>query len=117
MVDKTGQHYDGTFDFYFDQPVSQRDLTIWDGDFDFGKYDCSVKDTDDPDTPNAPFRPSWATTDTVSEGVATGLSGATGNPPDLTTVETTRALVPDEPLLALLAGDTTLWPTLRDRHT
>ncbi len=73
VINKTGQHYDGTFDFYFDQPVSQPDITIWDGDFDFGKFDGSVKDTDDPDTPNAPFQPSWATTDTVSEGVATGF--------------------------------------------
>src|SRR3954454_1627867 len=89
VVNKTGQHYDGTFDFYFDQPVSQRDVTVWDGDFDFGKFDCTVKDTDDPDTPNAPFKPSWATTDTVSEGVATGLAcvpssagTSTGNPQD-----------------------------------
>ncbi|MFL6236334.1 MAG: SdrD B-like domain-containing protein, partial [Thermoanaerobaculia bacterium] len=95
VVNKAGQHYDGTFDFYFDQPVSQQDLTVWDGDFDFGKFDGSVKDTDDLDTPNAPFRPSWATTDTVSEGVATGLSGATGNPPDdrqITTVSSAYLL-------------------------
>ena len=53
--------YDGTFDFYFDKPVSQRDITVWDGDFDHGKFDGTDKDTDDPDTPNAPFLPSWAT--------------------------------------------------------
>ncbi|HEY0514519.1 MAG TPA: SdrD B-like domain-containing protein [Thermoanaerobaculia bacterium] len=74
--------YDGYFNFYFEQPVSSRDITVWDGDFDHGKFDGTDKDTDDPDTPNAPFRPSWATADTVSEGVATGLSGSTGNPPD-----------------------------------
>jgi hypothetical protein len=74
--------YDGSFDFYFEQPVSQRDITVWDGDFDYGKFDGSVNDTDDPDTPNAPFLPVWATPDTVSEGVATGLTGSTGNPPD-----------------------------------
>ena len=78
----TPTNYDGTFNFYFEMPVSQRDITIWDGDFDYGKFDGTIKDTDDPDTPNAPFRPSWSTTDTVSEGVSTGLSGATGNPPD-----------------------------------
>ena len=78
----TPTRYDGTFDFYFEQPVSQRDITVWDGDFDFGKYDGTVKDTDDPDTPNAPFRPPWATPDAVPEGVATGAGGATGNPPD-----------------------------------
>jgi hypothetical protein len=78
----TPSRYDGTFDFYFDQPVSQRDVTVWDGDFDYGKFDGSTKDTDDPDTPNAPFLPSWATNDAKPEGVATGLNGATGNPPD-----------------------------------
>jgi SdrD B-like domain len=74
--------YDGSFDFYFEQAVSQRDITVWDGDFDFGKFDGSVNDTDDPDTPNAPFLPPWATADAVPEGVATGLTGSTGNPPD-----------------------------------
>ena len=78
----TPTRYDGTFDFYFDQPVSRNDIAVWDGDFDRGKFDGTEKDTDDPDTPNTPFRPAWATTDTVSEGVATGLSGSTGNPPD-----------------------------------
>jgi serine-aspartate repeat-containing protein C/D/E len=74
--------YDGSFDFYFEQAVSQRDIAVWDGDFDFGKFDGSVNDTDDPDTPDAPFLPPWATADAVPEGVATGLTGSTGNPPD-----------------------------------
>ncbi len=78
----TPTRYDGTFDFYFEQPVSQRDITVWDGDFDYGSFDGTTKDTDDPDTPNAPFLPAWATPDTVPEGVATGLTGSTGNPPD-----------------------------------
>jgi len=78
----TPTRYDGTFDFYYEQPVSQLETALWDGDFDFGSFDGVVKDTDDPDTPNAPFRPSWATPDAVPEGVATGLSGATGSPPD-----------------------------------
>ncbi|HEX3530837.1 MAG TPA: SdrD B-like domain-containing protein [Thermoanaerobaculia bacterium] len=74
--------YDGTFTFYFDVPTSQPSLTVWDGDFDRGKFDGTDLDTDDPDTPNAPFRPAWATVDTVPEGVAVGLPGTTGNPPD-----------------------------------
>jgi len=78
----TPTRYDGTFSFYYEQPVSRLETTIWDGDFDFGSFDSAVKDTDDPDTPDDPFRPSWATMDAVSEGVATGLSGATGSPPD-----------------------------------
>jgi hypothetical protein len=74
--------YDGTFSFYLDVPTSQPSLTVWDGDFDRGKFDGTDLDTDDPDTPNAPFRPAWATVDTVPEGVAVGLPGTTGNPPD-----------------------------------
>lgn len=75
--------YDGTFNFYFDVPVSQDELPIWDGDFDFGKFDGSVKDTDDPNTPGAPFLPDWYTSDTRYEGVATGSNPTTtGNPSD-----------------------------------
>ncbi|MBI4526965.1 MAG: hypothetical protein HY695_24475 [Deltaproteobacteria bacterium] len=81
---------DGSWKFYFDAPVPQSAVTVWDGDFDYGSYDCTTMDTDDPDTPNAPFRPSWATgTAAVPEGVAVavGFSGPggcswTGLPPD-----------------------------------
>ncbi len=75
--------YDGSFSFYFDEPVTQHDITVWDGDLDRGKFDGTDKDTDDPDTPNAPFLPSWSTSDTLSEGVAVGSpTTTTGNPPD-----------------------------------
>lgn len=75
--------YDGNFRFFFHVLDPGTDLAVWDGDFDHGKYDGSVKDTDDPDTPNAPFLPPWATGDAVSEGVATGLPTiTTGNPAD-----------------------------------
>ncbi|MDY7092239.1 MAG: choice-of-anchor A family protein [Acidobacteriota bacterium] len=74
--------YDGSFDFYLDIALEEEDLVLWGGDLDYGAYDGSTADTDDPDTPNAPFLPPWATGDAVSEGVATGLTGATGNPPD-----------------------------------
>jgi len=73
--------YDGTFRFYFDVPVSQDELVLWDGDFDHGKWDLTEQDTDDLDTPGAPFLPSWATPDTLPEGVALGSAG-TGSPPD-----------------------------------
>jgi hypothetical protein len=73
--------YDGIFRFYFDVPVSQDVLTVWDGDFDRGKYDLTEQDTDDPNTPGSPFLPSWATPDTQPEGVAIGSIG-TGSPPD-----------------------------------
>jgi phosphotransferase system IIB component len=75
--------YDGDFRFFFYVLDPGADLTVWDGDFDHGKYDGTVKDTDDPDTPNAPFLPPWATADAVSEGVAVGLpTTTTGNPAD-----------------------------------
>jgi hypothetical protein len=74
--------YDGTFSFYFEVPFSRTELVLWDGDFDRGKFDGTDRDTDDADTPNAPFRPAWFTIDTVPEGVASGLPGTSGNPAD-----------------------------------
>lgn len=66
--------YDGTFDFHPYVMSSQPDFTVWDGDVDFGRYDCSVNDTDDPDTPNDAVPP-WAVgTVAVPEGVAVGTS-------------------------------------------
>ena len=59
-------------------------VDVWDGDMDFGSYDCSTKDTDDPNTPNAPFLPSWAVgTTAVPEGIAHSeekCRDAQGNP-------------------------------------
>ncbi|HYU35247.1 MAG TPA: SdrD B-like domain-containing protein [Thermoanaerobaculia bacterium] len=75
--------YDGTFRFFFYVLDPGTDIAAWDGDFDHGKFDGTELDTDDPDTPNSPFRPPWATADAVSEGVAVGLPPTTtGNPAD-----------------------------------
>jgi hypothetical protein len=74
--------YDGTFRFFFDVFTSQQEVEVWDGDFDYGKFDGSVLDTDDPNTPGAPFLPPWATADANPEGIAIGLPGTTGNPAD-----------------------------------
>jgi protocatechuate 3,4-dioxygenase beta subunit/phosphotransferase system IIB component len=74
--------YNGTFRFYFDVPVSQSEVYLWDGDFDHGNYNQTDLDTDDPDTPGAPFTPSWSTENVNPEGVAIGLGGGTGNPAD-----------------------------------
>jgi hypothetical protein len=60
--------YDGTFRFYFDVPISQRQMVLWDGDFDHGNYDLTDQDTDDSDAPDAPFLPPWATHETQPEG-------------------------------------------------
>lgn len=75
-------NYDGEFNFYLDIAMAEDDLVVWGGDLDFGAWDGSTRDTDDPDTPNAPFLPPWATIDAVPETVSTGLNGSSGNPPD-----------------------------------
>ncbi len=86
--------YDGSWDFHFwlRQPASR--MEIWDGDMDFGSYNCTVNDDNDPDTQDGTL-PDWAHgTMAVAEGVATSsvacvdASGAalggttTSNPPD-----------------------------------
>ncbi len=86
--------YDGTWDFYFwlRQPASRID--VWDGDMDYGSYNCTVNDDNDPDTPDSTL-PAWAHgTMAVAEGTATSsvacvdASGTaiggttTSNPPD-----------------------------------
>ncbi len=87
----TPANYDGSFSFFFEMPVTPQEMTVWDGDFDRGKFNGTDLDSNDLDTPDAPFRPSWATVDTVSEGVAVGAAGTTGNPPDDRTPGTTTA--------------------------
>ncbi len=74
--------YDGVFSFWFDAPLPQPEMAVWDGDFDRGKFDGTQQDTDDADTPGAPFLPTWATPDAVSEAIAVGGIGSTGAPPD-----------------------------------
>ncbi len=100
--DLSPTRYDGRwqFDFVLGQPA--RSLSIWDGDFDFGSWDCQDADSDDPDTcenagsqcvPNhhpefwSEIVPPWAAgTAARSEGVAIGTTGIacrpTGAPPD-----------------------------------
>lgn len=84
--------YDGTWRFTMDVTAALTSLSIWDGDFDRGSYDCTDNDTDDSDTPNA--IPGWATGAVRAEGLATSSvpcqnsSGqatggtTTSNPPD-----------------------------------
>jgi hypothetical protein len=80
--------YDGTWHFYLDVPTAVSTFSVWDGDMDYGSYDCSSFDTDDQNTANNVL-PAWASpANAVLEGVATGVacvgvSGfATGTPPD-----------------------------------
>jgi len=83
--------YDGTFNMYIDVPNSAPDFSVWDGDLDYGSYNCLVNDSNDLDTSDAPFLPDWAVgTSATPEGVASAVTpcanGAagftTGTPPD-----------------------------------
>lgn len=90
----TPTRYDGTWDIYSYVPNSieydpsdnskPTAYEVWDGDFDYGSRDLSSTDTDDVNTPNSvALLPDWArNSNPVAEGVAVGLSGATGNPAD-----------------------------------
>jgi hypothetical protein len=90
--------YDGNWRFNLYVTNSTSALSIWDGDFDHGRYDCSTRDTDDPNTSNIGIPP-FANVIAVPEGIGNtgavncldaggtaiivGGSGlTTGNPPD-----------------------------------
>jgi len=81
--------YDGSWDIYISVEEPATFLEIWDGDFDYGSFDCVDNDTDDPDTPNDAL-PDFSTGPGVRlEGVAetdvacTGADGTrTGQPAD-----------------------------------
>jgi protocatechuate 3,4-dioxygenase beta subunit len=108
----TPSTYDGTFQFYFDVPVSQNEVYLWDGDFDHGNYDLTVLDTDDPDTPGAPFLPPWSTANVSPEGVAVGHNGATGNPADDDNSADFGAFIVRSPAVrySILSSDGQLFP-------
>lgn len=91
--------YDGAWDMYLNVPTSQTDFTLWDGDMDYGSYDCSINDTDDANTPNDVLPPFAIGISDRLEGIAsssnpcrdatgkiiTGPEGqiyTTGSPPD-----------------------------------
>ncbi len=84
----TPTSYDGTWEFFVRTESSTNSLSFWDGDLDYGQADCNLffQDTDDPDTPGAPFLPPWAAPTNVPEGVAVGLvkscGQVTGDPAD-----------------------------------
>ncbi|MEO5930618.1 MAG: FlgD immunoglobulin-like domain containing protein [Candidatus Kapaibacterium sp.] len=79
--------YDGSWTFYLNVPNATSQLVLWDGDMDFGSWDCSNKDVDDPDTPAD--LPPWAVgSSAVPEGIASSSNicatgdSASGNPTD-----------------------------------
>ena len=80
--------YDGTWSFFLDVPSAASSFSVWDGDMDFGSYDCSVRDIDDLNTSNTVL-PDWTSDETTNlEGVGigsacVGTTGySTGTPPD-----------------------------------
>lgn len=87
--DLTTTTYDGTWRFFLEAFETPTFLELWDGDLDRGAANQPLTyDTDDPDTPNAPFLPGWADpTGARPEGVAFVITcgserSATGCPAD-----------------------------------
>jgi Big-like domain-containing protein/MBG domain-containing protein len=81
--------YDGTWNFAFAVPGGlAKQLTVWDGDLDWGSWNCTTKDTDDPDSPAFPTAFA-VTAAAVAEGnagsgshVCADGSRSSGNPSD-----------------------------------
>ncbi len=77
----TNSPYDGTWSFKTRLPNFLSEVSVWDGDMDFGDAACTYGDTDDPDTPATP--PAFAA-GAANEGVAQvpGSACRTGIPAD-----------------------------------
>ena len=68
-----GAKYNGAWTFQTTLPPFLGDVTIFDGDMDFGDNACAYNDTDDPDTP-AGIPPFASAATTFDEGVAQAVS-------------------------------------------
>jgi hypothetical protein len=66
--------YDGTWVFKTRLPAFLGDVTVYDGDMDFGNATCAYNDTDDPDSTGVP--PFALGSAAVDEGVAVATAGA-----------------------------------------
>lgn len=76
VTDPGTPNYDGRWTFYVAEANPIDEFEVWNGDFDFGNWQGTSVDTDDPNTPNTV--PSFATSPaTLPEG-AKGM----GNPAD-----------------------------------
>jgi hypothetical protein len=71
--------YDGTWSFQTRLPPFLNDVTIFDGDMDFGAANCAYNDTDDPDSSGIP--PFGLGSAAVDEGVAVAHDSAPCAPP------------------------------------
>lgn len=71
--------YDGAWQFAFTLDAGNTHLTVWDGDMDYGNRACTVRDSDDPDTPLLPAdvpasEGGFTSISAAPEGVANGLT-------------------------------------------
>ncbi len=69
----SGSTYDGTWTFTFRVPAGVDNVTIFDGDMDYGDTACTINDTDDPDSTGVPAFGAGA----ADEGVASADSPCT----------------------------------------
>ena len=105
--------YDGTWSFKTFLPPFLGDVTVFDGDMDFGNSACDYNDTDDPDSSGIP--PFALGSAAVAEGVATtgltctgGSGERTGLPADDNTAAVFRrvpTIVPNGIAYQLVAPD------------
>ncbi|MGE3343271.1 MAG: SdrD B-like domain-containing protein, partial [Vicinamibacterales bacterium] len=65
--------YDGTWRFGIPVAAGQNSITVWDGDFDYGTQNCSIRDSDDPDTLGMP---PFTAPGALLEGIAVGDTSA-----------------------------------------
>ena len=93
--DLSGSTYDGSWSFKFRVPAGADNVTIFDGDMDYGDEACTINDTDDRDTTGVPPFGTGA----VAEGVAAtgrpcsgGAGSRTGLPPEDNASEALRRI-------------------------
>ena len=102
--------YDGTWTFPFvvdpDENGNLFEVEMWDGDFDYGSSDGSTLDTDDPDTPGAPFVPDFAG---VGSAVPESATDARPFDDNLIRVEFVRS---PSVQYSLVGPDGTVWDNL-----
>ncbi|MBC8144440.1 MAG: hypothetical protein H7X80_02575 [bacterium] len=64
--------YDGSWSLFFNSRSAISTLELWDGDMDFGSWNGTSMDNNDPNT-NSGNPPRWSGAGAVNEGVAVGL--------------------------------------------
>jgi hypothetical protein len=78
-IGNPGSPYDGTWVFKTRLPAFLGDVTVYDGDMDFGAPNCAYNDTDDSDSSGVP--PFALGSAAVAEGIAVANAPAACSPP------------------------------------